>query len=161
MSGQDFVEQLGELVRTAADGVSVERSMALARMMSVHYRPWHHRAGRALEDHMALRDLERRLDRLDAGSAPASIAAALEAARRRAQAWRASGNSGSPPPEPLAPPPDGATRAERERWRELAHGRARLLSMDGTEEGLARLRELYAMPDAELLQALNRAGTRP
>jgi hypothetical protein len=42
MTAQDFVEQLAELVRTAADGVSVEHTMAVAQMMAVHYRPWHH-----------------------------------------------------------------------------------------------------------------------
>jgi hypothetical protein len=162
MTAQDFVEQLAELAHVAADGVSVERTMALARMMSVHYRPWHHRTGRAPEDHsMALRDLERRLDRLG-GTGHIGFGEALEAAlrrsRERAQAWRAAGNSGRPPLEPFPSLPDSATRAERERWRKLAEGRARLLSLDGTEEGLARLHELYAMPDAELLQALNGAS---
>lgn len=113
---------------------------------------------------MALRDLKRRLDRLDAGG-QVTIAAALEALWRRseerAQAWRAAGNSGAPPPEPvplMRPLRDGATRAERELWRKLAHGHARILYLNGTEEGLTRLRELYAMSDADLATAINQGA---
>jgi hypothetical protein len=163
MSGKDFVDRLGELVRIAADGVSVERSMALARMMSVHYRPWHHRTGRAPEDHgMSLRDLERRLDRLG-GTGHIGFGEALEVAlqrsRERAQAWRAAGNSGSPPPEPFPSLSDGATRAEREAWRKLAEGRARVLHMGNEQSSpFPSLLAIYDMPDAELLQVLNGAG---
>src|SRR5215831_12088012 len=73
--------------------------MALARMMTVHYRPWHHRTGRALEDHgMAIRDLGRRLDRLDRdGANHLTFGEALEAAQARTSAWYAAGNKGRPP----------------------------------------------------------------
>ena len=62
-SGQDFVRRLAEQARVAADGESLERTVSLARMRTVHYRRWH--AGQAAprgRDDMAIRDLDRRLE---------------------------------------------------------------------------------------------------
>jgi hypothetical protein len=161
MSAEDFARRLAVFARDAADGESVERSMSLARMMSVHYRPWHHRAGRPQEDHMAIRDMGRRLDRLGSADGHDMAGMLQEACHRQAereQAWKAEGREGRPPHGPMLPIEPQATRSQREMWRKLAHGRARALHMGHETDGTSpfeSLAEAYALSDDELLAAIN------
>ena len=106
---------------------------------------------------MAARNLDRRLNRLERdGAGHLSFGAALEAACRRRAAWRAAGNTGPYPSKPWRPAAPNATRAEREMWRKLTNGWARVLAR--RQPSLFRdLREIYVMSDAELLEAINRA----
>jgi hypothetical protein len=87
----------------------------------------------------------------------ASIADTLDmsAARRRAQEdeWRAAGNTGRMPPEPLeSPPAKTARRLDRETWRKIAHGDARVLFLPDKPD---ELQAAYAMSDADLVRTIN------
>jgi hypothetical protein len=107
---------------------------------------------------MTIESLNKRLTRLgDAASPMASLSLSLDTARARQQVredeWRAAGNTGPMPPEPLEPPPGkNARRLDRETWRKIAEMRARevfLLSGKFDE-----LRAAYAMSDGDLWQTL-------
>lgn len=115
---------------------------------------------------MAMRDLDRRLEKLEAANDPGndalSLTAQMEAAFRRSKArsraWDAAGNEGHPPHGPLYELAPTATRAEREMWRKLAEGRARGLHMGHETDGTSpfnSLADAYAMSDDELLAAIN------
>jgi hypothetical protein len=107
---------------------------------------------------MTIDSLNKRLSRLsDAASPLASLADSLDmsAARRRAREdeWQAAGNTGRMPPEPLEPPPPAtARRYDRELWREIAHGEARVLFLPDKPD---ELRAAYAMSDADLVRSIN------
>ena len=81
---------------------------------------------------MTIESLNKRLSRLgDSASPLASLADSLDAAMRSTQAredeWQAAGNTGRMPPEPLEPPPaKTARRLDRETWRKIAEGHARV-----------------------------------
>jgi hypothetical protein len=90
----------------------------------------------------------------------ASLADSLDAGRARHKArqdeWQAAGKTGRVPPEPLEPPPaKSARRLDREMWRKLAEGRARVIFMSSGE--LDELRAAYAMGDEDLWQTLTNA----
>lgn len=108
---------------------------------------------------MTIDSLNKRLSRLsDAASPMASLADSLDmaCARRkiREDEWRAAGNTGRMPPEPLEPPPaKTARRLNRETWRKIAEMHARevfLLSGKFDE-----LRAAYAMSDEDLWRTLS------
>ena len=106
---------------------------------------------------MTIESLGKRLSRLrDAASPLASIADTLDAAcaRRKAREdeWQA-GNTGPLPREPLEPPPPAtARRYDRELWRKIAHGEARVLFLPDKPD---ELRAAYAMSDADLARTIN------
>jgi hypothetical protein len=110
---------------------------------------------------MTIESLNKRLTRLgDSASPLSSIADSLDAGRARYKAredeWRAAGNTGRMPPEPLEPPPaKSARRLDREMWRKLAEGRARVIFMSSGE--FDELRAAYAMGDEDLWQTLTNA----
>ena len=101
--------------------------------------------------------LNKRLSRLsDVASPLASIADTLDAACARQKAredeWQA-GNTGPLPRERLEPPPPAtARRYDRELWREIAHGEARVLFLPDKPD---ELRAAYAMSDADLARSIN------
>ena len=107
---------------------------------------------------MTIDFLNKRLTRLsDAASPLASLADSLDmsAARRKAREdeWQAAGNTGRMPPEPLEPPPPAtARRYDRELWRKIAHGEARVLFLPDKPD---ELRAAYAMSDADLARSIN------
>jgi hypothetical protein len=108
---------------------------------------------------MTIDSLNKRLSRLsDAASPVASLADSLEMARARQKAreheWRAAGNTGPVPREPLElPPPATARRYDRELWRKIAHGEARVLFLlDKPDE----LRAAYAMSDEDLWRTVSK-----
>jgi hypothetical protein len=88
----------------------------------------------------------------------ASLADSLDTARTRQQGredeWRAAGNTGRMPLEPLEPPPGkNARRLDRETWRKIAEMRARVIFMSSGK--FDELRAAYAMSDADLWQTLS------
>ena len=107
---------------------------------------------------MTIDSLNKRLARLgDSASPLANLADSLDMARARHKArqdeWQAAGNTGRMPPEPLEPPPGKtARRLDREMWRKLAEGRARVIFMSSGE--FDELRAAYAMGDEDLWQTL-------
>ena len=107
---------------------------------------------------MTIESLNKRLTRLgDSASPMASLADSLDAGRARYKAredeWRAAGNTGRMPPRPLEPPPaKSARRLDREMWRKLAEGRARVIFMSSGE--FDELRAAYAMSDEDLWRTL-------
>ena len=107
---------------------------------------------------MTIESLNKRLTRLgDSASPMASLADSLDAGRARYKAredeWRAAGNTGRMPPEPLEPPPaKNARRLDRETWRKLAEGRARVIFM--TSGKFDEVRAVYAQSDEDLWQTL-------
>jgi hypothetical protein len=74
---------------------------------------------------MSANSFNRHLYRL-AGGTGIGVAAILDAERQRARAWRAAGNTGPMPREPLARPPENASHADRKMWRTIAEARARI-----------------------------------
>ena len=112
---------------------------------------------------MAMRDLDRRLVKLEAAndsglSLTGQMEAVFQREKARSRAWTAAGNEGRPPYGPLYELAPTATRAQREMWRKLAEGRARVLHMGQETEGTSPFRSLaeaYAMSDDELLAAIN------
>ena len=107
---------------------------------------------------MTIESLNKRLTRLgDSASPLSSIADSLDAGRARYKAredeWRAAGNTGRIPFEPLEPPPgESARRLDRETWRKIAEGRARVTFLrDGKFD---ELQAAYAMNDEDLWQTL-------
>ena len=107
---------------------------------------------------MTINSLNKRLSRLsDAASPLSSIADTLDiaCARRKAREdeWQAAGNTGPLPREPLGPPPPPtARRYNRELWRKIAHGEARVLFLPDKPD---ELRAAYAMSDADLARTIN------
>jgi hypothetical protein len=108
---------------------------------------------------MTIESLNKRLSRLgDSASPMASLSVSLDTALAREQVredeWKAAGNTGRMPPDPLEPPPaKTARRLDRETWRTIAEMRARevfLLSGEYDE-----LRAAYAMNDADLWQTID------
>jgi hypothetical protein len=111
---------------------------------------------------MTIDSLNKRLSRLsDAASPMASLADSLDmsAARRRAREdeWRAAGNTGRMPPEPLEPPPaKSARRLERETWRKITEMHAReIFLLSGKFD---ELRAAYAMSDEDLWRTVSPNG---
>jgi hypothetical protein len=110
---------------------------------------------------MMIESLNKRLTRLgDSASPMASLADSLDAGRARYKAredeWRAAGNTDRMPPEPLEPPPaKSARRLDRETWRKIAEGRARVTFLMSGE--FDELRAAYAMGDEDLWQTLTNA----
>jgi hypothetical protein len=111
---------------------------------------------------MTIDSLNKRLSRLsDAASPMASLADSFDAvwARRKAREdeWRA-GNTGPLPREPLEPPPPAtARRYDRELWRKIAHGEARVLFLPDKPD---ELRAAYAMSDDELWRVISKREER-
>jgi hypothetical protein len=107
---------------------------------------------------MTIESLNKRLTRLgDSASPLSSIADSLDAGRARYKAredeWRAAGNTDRMPPEPLEPPPaKSARRLDRETWRKIAEGRARVTFLMSGE--FDELRAACAMSDEDLWQTL-------
>jgi hypothetical protein len=107
---------------------------------------------------MSVESMTRRLDRMGGGLDDAGkLLAAIEGAGDRTRAWRAAGNTGPMPLEPMTPPPEGARRSDREWWRKLAEGRARVAFLRAGEFNQLRFNQLkaaYAMSDADLCRAV-------
>jgi hypothetical protein len=107
---------------------------------------------------MTIDSLNKRLSRLsDAASPMASLAERLDRAWARHQVredeWRAAGNTGPMPSEPLEPPPGkNARRQDRETWRMIAKMHAREIFLTSGE--FDELQAAYAMSDADLWQTL-------
>ena len=110
---------------------------------------------------MTIESLNKRLTRLgDSASPMASLADSLDAGRARYKArqdeWQAAGKTGRVPPEPLEPPPGkNARRLDREMWRKLAEGRARVTFLMSGE--FDELRVACAQSDEDLWQTLTNA----
>ena len=110
---------------------------------------------------MTIESLNKRLTRLgDSASPMASLADSLDMARARHKArqdeWQAAGNTGRMPPRPLEPPPaKSARRLDRETWRKIAEGRARVIFLRDGE--FDELRAVYAMSDEDLWRTLTNA----
>jgi len=107
---------------------------------------------------MTIESLNKRIARLgDSASPMANLADSLDMACARHKArqdeWRAAGNTGRIPPEPLEPPPGKtARRLDRETWRKIADGHARVIFLlDGKFD---ELKAAYAMSDEDLWQTL-------
>ena len=104
--------------------------------------------------------LHRRLDRLDANDG-ASIAVAMEQAKRtheaRQAAWTAAGHPGALPHKRLTPPPrPNASHAERELWRRIAQGTARVIyGKDPAGSPFEDLTDAYALDDDALCASIN------
>ena len=107
---------------------------------------------------MTIESLNKRLSRLsDSASPMASLADSLDAGwardKAREEEWRAAGNTGPMPPEPLEPPPGKtARRLDRETWRKIAEMHAREIFLTSGE--FDELRAAYAMSDEDLWQTL-------
>ena len=111
---------------------------------------------------MTIESLNKRITRLgDSASPLASLADSLDMAIARHKArqdeWQAAGNTGRMPPEPLEPPPGKtARRLDRETWRKIAEGHARVIFLlDGKFD---ELQAAYAMSDYDLWQTLTEAA---
>ena len=110
---------------------------------------------------MTIDSLNKRLARLgDSASPLANLADSLDrgVARRKAREaeWRAAGNIGPVPPEPLEPPPRKNARGlDRETWRTIAQMHAREIFMLNGE--FDELRAAYTMSDEDLWQTLTNA----
>ena len=107
---------------------------------------------------MTIESLNKRLTRLGDSASPLSnLADSLDMAIARHKAredeWQAAGNTGRMPPRPLEPPPGKtARRLDRETWRKIAEGRARVIFLrDGKFD---ELRAAHAMSDEDLWQTL-------
>jgi hypothetical protein len=87
------------------------------------------------------------------GGIALSLEIACERQKTREEAWRAAGNTSRMPPEPLEPPLENGTRREREIWRKIAHGRARVVFMPNGK--FDELRAAYAMNDADLWRTVS------
>ena len=111
---------------------------------------------------MTIESLNKRLTRLgDSASPLASLADSLDMARARHKArqdeWQAAGKTGRVRPEPLEPPPTKtARRLDRETWRKIAEGRARVTFLMSGE--FDELRAACAMSDEDLWQTLAKRG---
>ena len=113
---------------------------------------------------MTIESLNKRLVRLGDSASPLSnlsdsLDMAIARYKAREDEWRAAGNTGRMPPEPLEPPPaKNARRLDRETWRKIAEGHARVIFLlDGKFD---ELRAAYAMSDEDLWQTLTaRDGT--
>jgi hypothetical protein len=111
---------------------------------------------------MTIDSLNKRLSRLnDAASPMASLADTLDMARARQKVredeWQA-GNTGPLPREPLEPPPPAtARRYDRQLWRKIAHGEARVLFLPDQPD---ELRAAYAMSDEELWRVISQREVR-
>jgi hypothetical protein len=112
---------------------------------------------------MTIESLNKRLMRLgDSASPMASLADSLDMAiarhTSRQDEWQAAGNIGRMPPEPLEPPPSKtARRLDRETWRRIAEGHARVIFLlDGKFD---ELQAAYAMSDEDLWQTLAKRET--
>jgi hypothetical protein len=107
---------------------------------------------------MTIESLNRRLTRLgDAASPMASLADSLDMAITRQEAqqdeWQAAGNTGHVPREPLEPPPPATARQyDRELWRKIAHGEARVLFLPDKPD---ELQAAYAMSDTDLWRTVS------
>ena len=108
---------------------------------------------------MTIESLNKRLTRLgDSASPLSSIADSLDMAIARHKArqdeWQAAGNTGRMPPEPLEPPPaKSARRLDRETWRKIAEGHARVIFLlDGKFD---ELQAAYAMSDEDLWRVIS------
>ena len=161
MSGRDFVRRLGEQARVAADGESLERTVSAGADDGCSLPALASGSGRAQEDDaMALRDLNGGLIGLavrTSTSASPIPSPFRQQSKDRERAWTAAGNEGHPPHGPIYELAPTATRAEREMWRKLAQGEARVLHM-GHDEGTSpfnSLEEAYAMSDEDLLAVIN------
>ena len=112
---------------------------------------------------MTTNSLHKRLSRLSGAASPtASIALSLDMACARQKAreneWQAAGNTGPVPREPLEPPPPAtARRYDRELWRKIAHGEARVLFLPDKPD---ELRAAYAMSDEELWRVISQREER-
>lgn len=87
---------------------------------------------------MSTQSMAKRLDKVLGRGDSGSYADALQAARTRAKAWNAAGNSGPMPFDPLPDLPVSAPRAQRELHAAMTAGRARV----------ERARELDPKPNA-------------
>ena len=102
--------------------------------------------------------LHRRLDRLDTNDG-ASIAVAMEQAKRAHEArqatWTAAGHPGTPPNRPIALLSSNASHRDKGLWHMVAEGRARVIHgrLDGSP--FASLSSIYTMSDEALLAAIN------
>jgi hypothetical protein len=107
---------------------------------------------------MTIESLNKRLSRLgDAASPMASLADSLDMARARQKVredeWRGAGNTGPVPREPLEPPPPATkSRYDRELWRKIAHGEARVLFLPDQPD---ELQAAYAQSDADLWRTVS------
>jgi hypothetical protein len=101
---------------------------------------------------MTIQNLTRRLDRLG-GSPVLDVAATLDAAYERERAWFRAGNTGPMPHDPLPPPPENGTRADRKVWRTIAEMHAREIFLTSGE--FDELRATYAMNDADLWRVIS------
>jgi hypothetical protein len=107
---------------------------------------------------MTIESLNKRLTRLgDSASPMASLADSLDVAGARHKAreaeWRAAGNNGRMPLDPLEPPPGkNARRLDRETWRTIAEMHAREIFL--TSGQFDELQAAYAMSDEDLWRTL-------
>jgi hypothetical protein len=108
-------------------------------------------------DGMTLQSMTRRLDRLGDGPAIGigeALGAATRRVNRRIKAWHDGGCIG---PLSLAatcsrlddPPPGDGPRVDREMWRKIAEGHARVVFLPN------ELQAAYAMSDADLWRAVS------
>lgn len=74
---------------------------------------------------MSTQSMGRRLDKVAGSGGSESFTDALEAAGARSKAWRAAGNTGPMPFDPLPDLPANAPRAQRDLHAAMAAGRAR------------------------------------
>ena len=111
---------------------------------------------------MTIDSLNKRLSRLSNAASPmASLADTLDMACARQKdledEWQA-GNTSPLPREPLKPPPPAtARRYDRELWRKIAHGEARVLFLPDKPD---ELRAAYAMSDDELWRVISKREER-
>ena len=113
---------------------------------------------------MTIESLNKRLERLgDSASPMASLADSLDVAiarhTSRQDEWQAAGNTGRMPPAPLEPPPGkNGRRLDRETWRKIAEGHARVIFL--LVGKFDELQAAYVMSDEDLWQTLTaRDGT--
>jgi hypothetical protein len=107
---------------------------------------------------MTIDSLNKRLSRLSDAASPManivdSLDMAIERQKTRQAEWRAAGNTGRMPHEPLEPPPPAtARRYDKELWRKIAHGEARVLFLPDKPD---ELQAAYAMSDEDLSRTLS------